>query len=203
MFIKKNLPYSYNSLEPFINSEIMQIHYEKHHTTYLNNLNNALSNYNKLFSFNEKILANNLNSIPSDIRNTVKNNLGGHINHSIFWNLMTPLENEKQPTASFLKIINENFESFENFLEIFKKTSVAHFGSGWVWLIKNEITLKLEIKNYINQDTPYYEGLTPILGIDLWEHAYYLQYQNRRIEYIENWLKTVNWKYVSSLFFIT
>lgn len=200
MFKKIELNYSYNSLEPYISSEIMQLHYEQHHTAYINNLNKALSNYLDLYSFSKEDLARNINLIPEDIRNIVKNNLGGHVNHDLLWQIISPINNSSNFLIDFENKINLDFESIDNLYNILKQKAISHFGSGWVWLVYNKITKKLEIRSYNNQDSPYYEQLDPIIGIDLWEHSYYLQYKNKKADYVDAALKIINKNIVSNFY---
>jgi Fe-Mn family superoxide dismutase len=200
MFKKIELNYSYNSLEPYISSEIMQLHYEQHHTAYINNLNKALSNYLDLYSFSKEDLAKSINLIPEDIRNIVKNNLGGHINHDLLWQIISPINNSNNFSIDFENKINLEFETVDNLYNLLKQKAISHFGSGWVWLVYNKITKKLEIKSYNNQDSPYYEQLDPIIGIDLWEHSYYLQYKNKKADYVDAALKIINKNIVSNFY---
>lgn len=200
MFKKIELNYSYNSLEPYISSEIMQLHYEQHHTAYINNLNKALSNYLDLYSFSKEDLAKNINLIPEDIRNIVKNNLGGHVNHDLLWQIISPVNNSNNFSIEFENKINSEFETVDNLYNLLKQKAISHFGSGWIWLVYNKITKKLEIKNYNNQDSPYYEQLEPIIGIDLWEHSYYLQYKNKKADYVDAALKIINKNFVSNIY---
>ena len=184
MFTLQPLPYGYNALEPFIDEETMHLHHGKHHQAYVDNLNKALETYPEFQNSPlEKILAG-LDKIPEDIRQKVKNQAGGVWNHTFFWNIMAPGKNEVPA-------------EFKEFIEPFSASALSLFGSGWTWLIKDQGQIK--IVNTSNQDSPISAGQVPILALDLWEHAYYLKYQNRRKEYIEAWWNVVNWEKVTSL----
>jgi Fe-Mn family superoxide dismutase len=189
------LPYPYNSLEPFIDEQTMQIHHDKHHAAYVNNLNAALEQAPELQSKSVEELIKDLNSVPENIRTAVRNNGGGHVNHTMFWEIMGPNAGG-QPTGALADAINQAFGSFDSFKEQFAKAGVGRFGSGWAWLISNGG--KLEITSTPNQDSPLMEGKTPILGLDVWEHAYYLKYQNRRPDYVSAWWNVVNWSDVTT-----
>lgn len=191
------LPYPYNALEPFIDEQTMQIHHDKHHAAYVTNLNNALAQAPELADKSVEELIADLNSVPEAIRTAVRNNGGGHANHTLFWELMGPNAGGA-PTGALADAINAAFGSFDSFKEQFAKAGVGRFGSGWAWLISNGG--KLEIISTPNQDTPIMEGKTPLLGLDVWEHAYYLKYQNRRPDYIAAWWNVVNWDAVSQRF---
>lgn len=189
------LPYSYNALEPIMDALTVEIHYSKHHQAYVNNLNAALANHPELEFKSLQDLLLNINSLPSDIVAAVRNNGGGHYNHSLFWNMLTP--NKTQPSKDLLNAINQSFSSLDNFKKEFTEAGKKHFGSGWVWLVKTQNGLK--IATLPNQDAPLSLG-TPLLGFDLWEHAYYLKYQNRRPDYLQNIWEIVNWDFVSKQF---
>lgn len=191
-FELKPLPYAYDALEPYIDKETMMLHHDKHEKAYIDNLNKALSKYPELFKKGIEGILRDLDSIPEDIRETVKNNAGGVYNHEFFWSIMSPEKNQS-PSGELLKAINRDFESFDNFKGKFKDAALGRFGSGWAFLVKDKDG-KLSIISTANQDSPISQGLTPILGIDVWEHAYYLKYQNRRGDYIDNWWNVVNWK---------
>ncbi len=201
MYILPELPFALNYLEPFINQEIMDLHYNKHHRGYLEKLNLIISTYDPtLFdSITETTMAMYINTFPIEIRQNLKNQLGGHINHSFFWALLS-----KENTSEFQKLLDpffkEQFGTFEQALSEFKDAAKNHFGSGWVWFCYNPISENLEIRSYNNQDCPLFENMYPLFGIDLWEHAYYLQYKNNKIDYIDNFIKVINWKYVYELF---
>lgn len=187
------LNYPYNALEPYIDAKTMEIHHTKHHQAYIDNLNKALSELNNFQNIKLEDLLKNIKEIPESKRTAIRNNGGGHLNHSIFWEIMAP--NSRKPRKEFLNLIEKKFSSLEDFFEEFKNKAMGIFGSGWAWLVIDE-NKELEIKQYPNQDSPFMENLYPILGIDVWEHAYYLKYQNRRAEYIDNWLKIINWEEV-------
>lgn len=189
-----SLPYAFDALEPYIDTTTMQIHHGKHHAAYVTNLNGALDKHPELAGKTLEQLVKDLNSIPEDIRTAVRNNGGGHFNHSIFWQLMSS-NGGGEPKGDLSKEINSTFGSFSTFKETFEKAAMGRFGSGWAWLgFKGG---KLTILSMPNQDVPMMEGLDPLLGIDVWEHAYYLKYQNRRAEYVTNWWNVVNWDAVA------
>lgn len=194
------LPYAHNALEPHIDARTMEIHHGKHHQAYVNNLNAALEKYPDLQSKSVEELITNLSAVPEDIRGAVRNNGGGHVNHSMFWTMMGP-NGGGEPSGDLAAAINTAFGSFASFKEQFAKAGVGRFGSGWAWLVVNGG--KLEVCSTANQDNPTMgkaiagcEG-TPILGLDVWEHAYYLNYQNRRPDYIAAWWNVVNWDQVA------
>lgn len=192
------LPYEYDALEPHIDARTMEIHHTKHHQTYVNNLNNALSNHPELESKSIEELVKDLGSIPEDIRTAVRNNGGGHANHSIFWLCMSP-NGGGEPTGELADAINSSFGSLDSFKEQFAKAGTTRFGSGWAWLCVDG-NGKLVVTSTPNQDNPLNDGLSPILGLDVWEHAYYLNYQNRRPDYISAFWNIVNWDQVASNF---
>jgi superoxide dismutase, Fe-Mn family len=190
------LPYAYDALEPFIDAKTMEIHHSKHHQAYITNVNAALEKHPNLDKPLE-VLLKDLNLVPEDIRGAVRNNGGGHFNHSFFWPLLK-VNNGEEPKGDLLKAINQTFGSFETFKETFSTAAKTRFGSGWAWLIVTpEKTLK--VTSTPNQDTPLSEGL-PILGLDVWEHAYYLNYQNRRPDYVSAFFNVINWNVVSELY---
>jgi Fe-Mn family superoxide dismutase len=190
------LPYPEDALEPYIDKMTMQIHHDKHHGTYVTNLNKALESAPELQNNSIKdVLANNLASVPESITTAVRNNGGGHANHSLFWNLMKP-NGGGSPAGNIQEVIASNFGSFEGFKEKFNAAATGRFGSGWAWLVKDG-SGKFEILSTANQDSPFMDGKTPVLGLDVWEHAYYLKYQNRRPEYIAAWWNVVNWDEVN------
>jgi Fe-Mn family superoxide dismutase len=190
------LPYPEDALEPHIDKLTMQIHHDKHHGAYVTNLNKALESAPDLQNRSiEQLLANNCASVPDAIRTAVRNNGGGHANHSLFWNLMKP-NGGGAPNGNIQEVISSNFGSFETFKEKFAAAATGRFGSGWAWLVKDG-SGKFEIVSTANQDSPLMEGKTPLLGLDVWEHAYYLKYQNRRPEYISAWWNVVNWDEVN------
>jgi Fe-Mn family superoxide dismutase len=188
------LPYEYNALEPTIDDQTMHLHHDRHHQAYVTNLNTAVEKHPELFQKSPLELVQNLNAVPEDIRTAVRNNAGGHVNHSMFWVIMGP-NGGGQPSGPLAQAINQTFGSFDNFKNQFNTAGAGRFGSGWVWLTI-EPNGNLRIESTPNQDTPYMEGRTPILGNDVWEHAYYLKYQNRRPEYLSNWWNAVNWESV-------
>jgi Fe-Mn family superoxide dismutase len=197
MFSVPELPYEYNALEPHIDEETMHLHHDKHHATYVTNLNTALEKLPELLEMDIEELIQNLDKVPEDIRTTVRNNGGGHYNHSLFWTLMSP-DGGGEPDGLIMEKINESFGSFKEFTDAFNKAGLGRFGSGWVWLVvKNE---KLEIVSTPNQDCPLMDGDKVVLGCDVWEHAYYLNYQNRRADYLTSWWNVVNWKKVAELY---
>ncbi len=204
MFSLPDLPYDYNALEPFIDEETMRIHHDKHHAAYVKNLNDALAGHEDLLDMDVDTLLVNLNEVPEEIRTKVRNNAGGHANHTFFWQIMSKPEG-KNPTGELLATINKSFESFDNFKEKFTAAGLGRFGSGWVWLIvnKNEENWdesKLEIVSTANQDSPISNIQFPILGLDVWEHSYYLKYKNMRADYISAWWNVVNWDEVAKRF---
>jgi superoxide dismutase, Fe-Mn family len=195
------LPYAYDALEPHIDARTMEIHYTKHHQAYITNVNNAIKGKPDLEKKSVEDLIRDLNSVPEDIRTAVRNNGGGHANHSFFWKIMGPNAGG-EPKGKLADDIKSTFGGFDQFKEKFADAGVKRFGSGWAWLVKNKGG-KLEIVSTPNQDSPLMgksiagaEG-TPILGVDVWEHAYYLNYQNRRPDYIKAWWNVVNWEAVA------
>lgn len=191
------LPYSYNALEPYIDEETMRIHHRKHHQSYVDNLNKALEKYPKFYERGVEELLADLDEVPQDIRQAVINNGGGHANHSFFWKVMSP--RSELPSGKFMEALESTFGSLEKFKEEFTAKAMGVFGSGWAFLILTpEKSLKL--KRHSFQNSPLSRGNIPILGIDLWEHAYYLKYQNRRLDYINAWWNVVNWKQVEENF---
>ena len=191
-----NLPYDYSALEPHIDTRTMAIHHDKHHQAYVNNLNKALENYPELQSKSTVELLQDLGAVPAEIRTAVRNNGGGHVNHSLFWPCMSPKGGGEPKGGSLAEAINESFGSFDDFKEKFSAAAMTRFGSGWAWLCVGS-NGGLVVTSTANQDNPISEGLIPILGLDVWEHAYYLNYQNRRGDYIAAWWEVVNWDEVS------
>ncbi|GEN84379.1 superoxide dismutase [Mn] [Sporosarcina luteola] len=191
------LPYAYDALEPHIDKETMNIHHTKHHNTYVTNVNNALEGHDDLASKSVEELISNLDAVPENIRTAVRNNGGGHANHTFFWNTLSP-NGGGNPTGALAEAIDKKFGSFDAFKEEFAKAAATRFGSGWAWLVSNNG--ELEIMSTPNQDSPLMEGKTPILGLDVWEHAYYLNYQNRRPDYVSAFWNVVNWEEVSKNF---
>ncbi|AHC42923.1 superoxide dismutase [Bacillus amyloliquefaciens] len=190
------LPYAYDALEPHIDKETMTIHHTKHHNTYVTNLNKAIEGSALAEKSVDELVAD-LNAVPEDIRTAVRNNGGGHANHSLFWTLLSP-NGGGEPTGELAEEIKNTFGSFDQFKEKFAAAAAGRFGSGWAWLVVNNG--KLEITSTPNQDSPLSEGKTPVLGLDVWEHAYYLNYQNRRPDYISAFWNVVNWDEVARLY---
>ena len=192
------LPYPFDALEPHIDKLTMEIHHDKHHGAYVTNLNKALESAPALQDKTvEELLADNVSIVPENIRTAVRNNGGGHINHSMFWQIMAPKAGGN-PVGNIAQAINSTFGSFDAFKEKFNAAGVGRFGSGWAWLVKTG--KGLEIVSTANQDSPVMEGKVPVMGLDVWEHAYYLKYQNRRPDYIGAWWNVVNWKEVEKRF---
>ncbi|MGE1143419.1 superoxide dismutase SodA [Bacillus pumilus] len=191
------LPYAYDALEPHIDKETMTIHHTKHHNTYVTNLNKAIEGVSALEDQSIQELVANLNSVPENVRTAVRNNGGGHANHSLFWTLLSP-NGGGAPTGELADAIEKELGGFEKFKSDFAAAAAGRFGSGWAWLVVNNG--KLEITSTPNQDSPLTEGKTPILGLDVWEHAYYLNYQNRRPDYISAFWNVVNWDEVARLY---
>ena len=191
------LPYAYNALEPYIDEQTMRTHHDRHHQAYVDKVNTALDGNTEHRSKTIEALLSNLNSVPEPIRMAVRNNGGGHYNHSLFWEMIGPKSGGK-PTGEIATAIDKDFGSFESFKEKLKTAGLNLFGSGWVWLIVNNG--KLEVIALPNQDNPISQGKTPILGVDVWEHAYYLKYQNKRAEYLDQFFNIINWKKVEELY---
>ena len=192
------LPYAFDALEPYIDKQTMEIHHDKHHGAYVTNLNKALESAPDLQNKTiEELLANNCAIVPDNIRTAVRNNGGGHINHSMFWQIMAPKAGGN-PSGNVAQAINSAFGSFDQFKEKLNAAGVSRFGSGWAWLVKSGS--KVEIISTANQDSPVMEGKFPVMGVDVWEHAYYLKYQNRRPEYLGAWWNVVNWPEIEKRF---
>ena len=191
------LPYDYNALEPHIDEQTMRIHHDKHHQAYVDKLNAALEKHPELQQKNVEELLKNLNTVPEDIRTAVRNHGGGHANHSLFWTVMGPRKGG-EPKGRLADAIKSAFGGFDAFKEQFSTAAAGQFGSGWAWLAVNKG--KLEIVATSNQDNPVSQGKTPILGVDVWEHAYYLKYQNKRPDYVKAWWNVVNWDEVGKRF---
>jgi superoxide dismutase, Fe-Mn family len=189
------LPYDYSALEPTIDTQTMHLHHDKHHLAYVTNLNAALEKAPELQGKSAEDLLRDLNSVPEGIRTAVRNNGGGHVNHSMFWKIMGPNAGG-DPTGEIADAINSTFGSFATFKEKFNEAGVKQFGSGWAWLVKGTDG-KLSITSTANQDSPISQGHFPVLGNDVWEHAYYLKYQNRRADYLKDWWNVVNWTEVN------
>ncbi len=192
------LPYAPEALEPHIDKMTMEIHHGKHHAAYVNNLNKALESAPALAGKSiEQILANNCAAVPENIRTAVRNNGGGHVNHSMFWKIMSP-SGGGAPVGNVAQAINATFGGLESFKEKFNQAAATRFGSGWAWLVRSGNAL--DIISTANQDSPLMEGKYPVMGLDVWEHAYYLKYQNRRPDYINAWWNVVNWQEVENRF---
>lgn len=191
------LPYAYDALEPHIDKETMNIHHTKHHNTYVTNLNNAVEGHADLANKSVEELISDLDAVPESIRTAVRNNGGGHANHTLFWSILSP-NGGGEPTGSLKEAIDNKFGSFDKFKEQFQAAGAGRFGSGWAWLVVNNG--ELEITSTPNQDSPLMEGKKPILGLDVWEHAYYLKYQNRRPDYMKAFWNVVNWDEVQKLY---
>jgi len=190
------LPYAFDALEPSIDKLTMEIHHDKHHGAYVTNLNKAVESAPALAGKSlEELLANNCAIVPENIRTAVRNNGGGHANHSMFWTIMAPNAGG-EPSGALADAVNSGFGGFAQFKEKFAAAATGRFGSGWAWLIKGAAAL--EIYSTANQDSPLMEGKHVVMGLDVWEHAYYLKYQNRRPEYITNWWNVVNWQEVGN-----
>lgn len=190
-----DLPYSYDALEPYIDAQTMKVHHTGHHAAYVAKLNEAVNKYPELKGKTIEELLMNLDKLPQDVRETIRNNGGGHYNHTLFWNFMGK-DKAKAPTGKLKGDIDKTFRSFDDFKKSFKEAALGRFGSGWAWLIKDK-SGSLKIVTTPNQDTPIMEGIKPILGLDVWEHAYYLKYQNKRGDYIDAWWNVVNWDDIS------
>ncbi len=196
-FTLPTMPYDYAALEPYIDARTMEIHHTKHHQAYIDNVNKALEQHPEFQQKTMGELLISLATLPTSIRTAVQNNAGGHKNHSMFWMLMTP---EKQEPSSILAIeLEKSFGSFKDFQDKFNTAAKSRFGSGWAWL-SVDAEKKLIVTSTANQDSPISEGLTPILGLDVWEHAYYLKYQNKRVDYIDAWWHVINWQQVDEWF---
>jgi Fe-Mn family superoxide dismutase len=191
------LPYAYNALEPYIDEETMHLHHDAHHQAYVNNLNAARQG-NEFANLPVDQVLRRINEVPESARTAVRNNGGGHYNHSMFWTIMTP-GGSKEPTGALAQAINDAFGSFDQFKAQFNDAGVKRFGSGWAWLTLGQDG-KLQVSSTANQDSPLMEGVFPIMGNDVWEHAYYLKYRNRRPEYLAAWWNVVNWDEVAKRF---
>lgn len=196
------LPYAYDGLEPYLDKATMQIHHSKHHQAYVDKLNAALTSYPNLQEKPVETILKNLSLVPESIRTPVKNHGGGHANHSLFWTIMSP-KAVGEPTGQLLSAINQTFNSIDSFKTKFTETALNHFGSGWAWLVYNPgrsrgVTPTLEIYSLPNQDSPLSQGHFPLLAVDVWEHAYYLKYQNRRADYLDAFWHLINWPEVEN-----
>ena len=192
-----DLPYAYDALEPYIDEETMHLHHDKHHNTYVTNLNAAIEKHPELGEKTVEELLADFSSVPEDIQTAVRNNGGGHTNHTFFWEILGPNAGG-EPTGAIKEAIEETFGSFEDFKEEFKTAATGRCGSGWAWLVVKDS--KLAITSTANQDSPLMDGQTPVLGLDVWEHAYYLKYKNVRPEYINAFWSVVNWDKVNEYF---
>ncbi|NJL20287.1 MAG: superoxide dismutase [Leptolyngbyaceae cyanobacterium SM1_3_5] len=189
------LPYDYAALEPYIDAQTMQLHHDKHHAAYVNNLNAALEKYSELQGRSAEDLIRDFNQIPEAVRGAVRNNGGGHVNHTMFWEIMAPNAGG-EPTGAIAQVISETFGDFNNFQQRFNDAGLKQFGSGWAWLVLDQDG-KFQVTATPNQDSPLTAGQKPIMGNDVWEHAYYLKYQNRRADYLNAWWNVVNWDEVN------
>jgi Fe-Mn family superoxide dismutase len=189
------LPYDYSALEPYIDTQTMQLHHDKHHQTYVTNLNNALKDQAQFASLSLEDLMRRINEVPESIRTAVRNNGGGHINHTMFWQIMKP-NGGGEPTGAIASAIQSAFGSFDALKTAFNDAGVKRFGSGWAWLVLDR-SGKLSVTSTANQDSPFMDGNYPVMGNDVWEHAYYLKYQNRRPDYLNAWWNVVNWDEIS------
>ena len=189
------LPYDYTALEPYIDEQTMHLHHDKHHQTYVTNLNNALQVQSQFENMPIEDLVRRINEVPENIRTAVRNNGGGHVNHTMFWEIMTP-GGAKEPTGDLASAINQTFGSFDAFKTQFNDAGTKRFGSGWAWLVVAQGGA-VQVLSTANQDSPLTDGQYPVMGNDVWEHAYYLKYQNRRPEYLAAWWNVVNWDEVA------
>lgn len=192
------LSYAYDALEPVIDAQTMELHHTKHHQTYVDKLNSALAAHSDFANQPIEQLLRTINTLPVTLRPAVQNHGGGHANHSLFWEIMAPNAGG-EPTGDLAEILSTTFGSFGNFTEKFNEAATSQFGSGWAWLVKKP-DHTLAVYNKPNQDSPLMDGDTPLLGLDIWEHAYYLKYQNRRADYIKAWWDVVNWQKVAELY---
>ncbi len=188
------LPYGFDALEPYIDAQTMEIHHDRHHGAYVNNLNAALEKHPELADRGAEDLLRSINDVPEDIRTAVRNNGGGHVNHTMFWEIMAPNAGG-EPQGDIANLINGQFGGFESFKQQFSQAGVTRFGSGWAWLVSAGGEFK--ILSTANQDSPLMDGQFPVMGLDVWEHAYYLKYQNKRPDYIAAWWNVVNWAAVN------
>jgi Fe-Mn family superoxide dismutase len=190
------LPYDYTALEPHIDEQTMHLHHDKHHQTYVTNLNNALQGQSQFENLAVEDLVRRINEVPENIRTAVRNNGGGHVNHTMFWEIMKP-NGGGEPSGELAQAITQAFGSFDQFKAAFNDAGTKRFGSGWAWLIQDN-TGKLQVISTANQDSPFMDGHFPIMGNDVWEHAYYLKYQNRRADYLNAWWNVVNWDEIAA-----
>ncbi len=195
MFELPKLPYSYDALEPYIDAQTMEVHHTKHHQTYVNKLNEGLAEFSDLLNKDVAELVRDLDKLPEAVKKVVRNHGGGHLNHSLFWKSMQSGSADNKPSGKILEAIVESFGSFDEFKKLFGEEAAKLFGSGWVWLVRDSDG-KLKIVTTANQDNPLTQGLMFILGLDVWEHAYYLKYQSKRPDYVSAWWAVVNWSEV-------
>jgi len=188
------LPYGFDALEPYIDAQTMEIHHDRHHGTYVNNLNAALEKHPELQDRGVEDLLRNLSDVPEDIRTVVRNNGGGHVNHTMFWEIMGPNAGG-DPQGDVAELIGSQFGGFDSFKQQFSQAGITRFGSGWAWLVSAGGEFK--ILSTANQDSPFMDGQFPVMGLDVWEHAYYLKYQNKRPDYVAAWWNVVNWSAVN------
>lgn len=193
-FLLKPLPYAYNALEPYIDEETVTIHHDKHLQTYVDNLNKALENYPQYHDWSLRKLVTDFDYMPFQIQTAVKNNAGGVFNHNLYFDLMTP-NSSKKPLENVSKAIDNSFESYDEFVKALTQAALGQFGSGWAWLVTDN-SGNVKIVSTPNQDTPLTSNLYPILLVDVWEHAYYLKYKNKRVDYVNNWFNLINWQAV-------
>lgn len=193
------LPYSYDALEPYIDAKTMEIHHTKHHQAYVDNLNKALTEQPELLKMDVEALLTDTQKVADGVRQTVINNAGGHANHTFFWKVMAPHSKQVSPSGAFLTALENTFGSLDKFEEVFTAKALSVFGSGWAFLIMKK-DKSLALKRHSFQNSPIMQGNNPILGVDVWEHAYYLKYQNRRADYLSSWWKVVNWRQVEENF---
>lgn len=198
MFTLPELPYKYDALEPMIDEETMRIHHTKHHQSYIDKLNQALTVKPDLATKNIEDLLSNLQDLPSEVQLAVRNHGGGHANHCLFWQILQPSQDNNLPTGISADLIARDFVDFSTFKKDFTETALSVFGSGWVWLAQTQ-NGQLKILKTSNQDSPLTDGLKPVLALDVWEHAYYLKYQNRRIDYVDSFFNLINWQKVSQI----
>ncbi|HEX6937933.1 MAG TPA: superoxide dismutase [Longimicrobiales bacterium] len=189
------LPYAYDALEKAIDEQTMRLHHDKHHAGYVTKLNAALEGHQDLADMSAEDLLRNIDRVPEEIRTAVRNNGGGHVNHTMFWRIMSP-NGGGEPSGAIADVINSTFGDFETFKQRFNEAGASRFGSGWVWLVRTRDG-RFEVMSTANQDSPLMEGHYPIMGNDVWEHAYYLRYQNRRPDYLNAWWDVVNWEEIN------
>ena len=195
-FTLPKLPYAFDALEPFIDAKTMEIHHDNHHQAYVDNLNKALEKYPELQKLKIDELLKKFADLPDEVKTTVKNHGGGHFNHSLFWEILSNNKKKKEFNGKIAETTERDFESFDKLKELLNDCAMKRFGSGWAWLVFNPNTTKLEIYSTANQDSPLMEGRIPLLGIDVWEHAFYLKYHNRKAEYVAAFWNIINWQQV-------